>query len=165
MSTIFSIYEAIKFHKNLTNRIITVTGLGVKKPCNINVKVGSLASDIINYLGGYTKIKNIKLVAGGPMMGRAIISDDLVVTPNLNCLLLIEKVSFDTTIACMRCGKCVEKCPCNLSPVLIKDNIDNIEKLRSLHPERCIECGLCTFVCPSKIDVRKYVKNAKKKVR
>ena len=62
-------------------------------------------------------------------------------------------------------GRCVKNCPSHLSPVLIKDKINNIDDLKCLHPEKCVECGLCSYVCPSKIKVRKYVQEAKQKVK
>ena len=33
----------------------------------------------------------------------------------------------------------------------------NREKLKKLHPEYCIECGLCSYSCTSKINVLDYV--------
>ena len=42
---------------------------------------------------------------------------------------------------------------------------ENIEKLKSLHPEKCIGCGLCSYICPAKLFVRERVKEAKDIVR
>ena len=52
-----------------------------------------------------------------------------------------------------------------LSPVLIKDNLNNIEELKKLHPEKCIECGSCSFICPSGLRIRECVKLAKEKIK
>ena len=41
----------------------------------------------------------------------------------------------------------------------------NDERLKSLNVGKCIECGLCSYVCPSKIAVREYVRKAKEKLR
>jgi electron transport complex protein RnfC len=65
----------------------------------------------------------------------------------------------------MRCGKCVENCPAKLSPVLIGDSLNNIEKLKKLEPMRCVECGLCSYICPAKINVREKIRLAKEKLR
>ena len=43
-------------------------------------------------------------------------------------------------------------------------NIGNIKELECLKADECIECGLCSYICPSKIEVREFVKAAKEKV-
>ena len=99
------------------------------------------------------------------MMGTSLSSDDLMVTPNLNCVLIIKKSKDEESLPCIRCGKCVEVCPAKLSPVLIKENLKSAEKLQKLQVEKCIECGLCSYVCPSNLNMRECVKLAKSKVR
>lgn len=165
VSTIYAIYEALKLNKPLIERIVTFTGEMLKKPQNIYVKVGTPIKEVIAGLDGYKRNKDVILVAGGPMMGSSLIDDDFVVTPNLNCILLLKDNLKEEELNCLRCGKCVKACPSFLSPVLIKDKLNNLDDLRLLQPERCIECGLCSFVCPSKINVRKYVQEAKQKVK
>ena len=32
-----------------------------------------------------------------------------------------------------------------------------------LESEKCIECGLCSYVCPANINVREYVRKAKRR--
>ena len=97
-------------------------------------------------------------------MGTALNNDELIVTSNLNCVLIQKDLPNDKIEECLRCGKCVDVCPAKLSPVLIKDNVKNISLLHDLEPNRCIECGLCSFICPSKIPVREFVKLAKKEI-
>ena len=163
ISTIYSIYEALKYNKPLTERVITITGDALSKPQNILVKNGTLVKDIIDQIGGLKKCRKIKFIAGGPMMGKSLPSDDLVVTPNLSCVVVLKDDTNEEEYDCIRCGKCVSACPAKLAPVLIKDNIGNEKMLKKLKPNRCIECGLCSYICPSKIDVRQYVKLANTK--
>ena len=162
VSTMYAIYEALKYHKPLVERIVTFTGESLKTPQNVLVKNGTLVTDIIEYLGG-TINNDYLLIAGGPMMGSDIEDKDLVITANLNCVLLKEPLE-DIIVNCMRCGKCTNVCPAHLSPVLIKDNLDNVKKLCKLRAKRCIGCGLCSYVCPSKIRLRELVGEAKKKI-
>lgn len=162
VSTMYAIYEALKYHKPLVERIVTFTGEFLKSPQNVLVKNGTLVTDIIEYLGG-TINNDYLLIAGGPMMGSDIEDKDLVITANLNCVLLKEPLE-DIIVNCMRCGKCTNVCPAHLSPVLIKDNLDNVKKLCKLKAKRCIGCGLCSYVCPSKIRLRELVGEAKKKI-
>ena len=163
VSTIYAIYEMLKYNRPLTERIITITGTGVNKPTNVKVKIGALLSEIIENIDGYKDIKNPLFIAGGPMMGNSLPTDDLVVTKDLNCVLVIDDIE-TTNYPCINCGKCTEVCPSNILPVLIMKNYNNEKKLKDLKPEKCIECGLCSYVCPSKIEVREFVRIAKGKV-
>lgn len=164
VSTIFAIYKALKFQRATSKRLVTITGEMFKEPVNVLVKIGTNIHEVIEKLGGYKNKHNLKIIAGGPMMGTSLISDDVVVTKNLNCILIIENIDDYDEIACMRCGKCDHLCPAKISPVLIKNNINDKEYLEKLEPKRCMECGLCSYICPSKIDLRTYVKMAKKEV-
>ena len=164
VSTVYAIYEALKFHKPLTERIVTFTGENLKRPQNVMVKIGTSASEVIKKVGGLNR-KDALYIAGGPMMGKSIPSDDIIINANDNCILVLDKIDFVESTKCIRCGKCVENCPAMLSPVLISENLNNIDVLRKLEPNRCSFCGICSYVCPSKINVREFVRNAKEKLR
>lgn len=163
VSTIYAIYEMLKYNRPLTERVITITGPGIKKKTNVKVKIGALASEIIANIDGYKDIKNPLFIAGGPMMGSSVSTDDIIITKDLNCILVIED-HFEKNMPCIKCGKCMEVCPIGISPVLIMNNHDNMDKLKCLKPDKCIECGLCSYICPSKIEVREFVRIAKEKV-
>lgn len=162
VSTIYAINQALKYDKPIIERIVTFTGEGIKKPQNVLVKIGTKIIDVIK--NDNSLKKEITLIANGPMMG-SLTDEDLVITPDLNCVLVLQDKKPTRTKECLRCGKCVNFCPAYLSPVMIRDSIDNIDKLKVLHPEKCISCGLCSYVCPSKLDVRNYVQNAKEKLK
>lgn len=164
VSTVYAIYEALKYKKPLTERIVTFTGENLKRPQNVMVKIGTPASEVIKKVGGINK-KEVTYVAGGPMMGMEIPTDDVIVNCNDNCILVLNNVKQDIEQTCIRCGKCVENCPSKLAPVLIKDALNNTKKLKKLEPNRCIECGLCSYICPAKINVREKVRLAKEKLR
>ena len=163
VSTIYAIYEMLKYNRPLTERIITITGTGIKKPTNVKVKIGALLSEIIENIEGYKDIKNPLFIAGGPMMGNSLPTDELVVTKDLNCVLVIDDIE-RVNYPCIKCGKCTYVCPSKIYPVLIMENYNNEKSLAKLKPEKCIECGLCSYVCPSKIEVREFVRIAKGKV-
>ena len=99
------------------------------------------------------------------MMGIQVPTEDIVINCNDNCILVLNDVKENIEQACMRCGKCVENCPAKLSPVLIKDSLNNTNKLKKLQPNRCVECGLCSYICPAKINIREKVRLAKEKLR
>lgn len=157
VSTIYSIYELLKYNRPPTEKIITVGGEGVKKTANYKVKIGTNFSELMLKTDGYSKIKNPILVAGGKMMGTSIPSDELIITKNLNTILVLEDTE-QKSKECMKCGKCSEVCPVGLMPVMI---IDNQEKSNKLRLDKCIECGLCSYVCPAKIEVREILKSIK----
>jgi len=163
ITTIYSIYKALKFNKSLTSRIVTFAGSMLKKSVNIKVKYGTLVSDVLKEL----KIKkgDYKLIIGGPMMGYSVDTEDIVITAEVNAVLVLPLSSEVNENECIRCGKCVSICPAKICPVLIMNNVNDREKLVDLQPERCIACGLCSYVCPSKINVREFVQSAQKKVK
>lgn len=164
VSTMYAIYEALKYKKPLTERIVTFTGPNLKRPQNVMVKIGTSASEIIKKVGGLNN-KKATFVAGGPMMGTGIPTDDIIINTNDNCILVLDDIKEDVEETCMRCGKCIENCPTKLSPVLIKENLNKIDKLKKLHPEKCVECGLCSYICPAKINLREKVREARQKLR
>lgn len=163
VSTIYAIYEMFKYNRPLTERIITITGTGIKNRRNVKVKIGATISEIIANLDGYNNLKNPIFIAGGPMMGNSLPVDDVIITKDLNAVLVIED-DFEKNLPCIKCGKCIEVCPAGIYPVFIMNNGNNIDKLKELKPGKCIECGLCSFICPSKIEVREFVRMAKVKV-
>lgn len=161
VSTIYSIYEVLKYNRPQTEKIVTISGPGIKKPANYKVKIGTNFSEIILKTEGYNKkIKNPVLVAGGALMGTSIESDELIITKDLNTILVLEEPE---TISkqCIKCGKCSEVCPAGLMPVMIIDNKDRADKLKI---DKCIECGLCSYVCPAKIEVRELLRNIKEEL-
>lgn len=165
ISTIYAIYSALKYNRALTERTITFAGDMLKVPQNVVVKIGTPVHEVIESIEGYKRAKNMTFIAGGPMMGNSLPSDDLVVTPNMNCVLVIKKTEDELALPCIRCGKCITACPAMLSPVLIKDNLNNVEELKKLHVEKCIECGSCSYICPSGLKIRECVKLAKEKIK
>ena len=99
------------------------------------------------------------------MMGSEIPDKELVVSANLNCVLAQDVCDKEEVNVCIRCGKCTDVCPAQLSPVLIRDNIDKPNNLRKLKVKRCMECGLCSYICPSKIKLREIVIQSKEKIK
>ncbi len=163
LATIYSMYEALKFNTSTDKRIISISGDRIIEPINALGRIGSDMKKLVSNLE-LVPDDTIKFVAGGPMMGRAIPTSDLIATKSLNCVLFIDDYEEKIVHPCFRCGRCIDVCPVDIAPVLIKDSIRKTEELKKLNPEKCIECGLCSFICPSNIDVRSFVKKAKRSV-
>jgi electron transport complex protein RnfD len=68
---------------------------------------------------------------------------------------------------CIRCGKCMVSCCKNLSPILIKEAADkgNWNRVKSLKADYCDSCGHCSYMCPSRIELKGAVLNAKQKIQ
>jgi Na+-transporting NADH:ubiquinone oxidoreductase subunit A len=66
--------------------------------------------------------------------------------------------------ACINCGFCAEVCPVDILPQFTYKNIlaDEIEEALNHGLLDCVECCLCTYVCPSKIELKNILKEAKK---
>ena len=167
VSTIFAIYEALKYHKPMIDRVVSFTGDGLKKIYNVRVKIGTLAQDVITFLGGYQAYEEMLLVAGGPLMGTAFPTDEIAISPEINCILALPHEKEDDVLPCIRCGKCAEACPAKLSPTGIDKAYrkKNKKQLEQLEVERCIGCGLCSYVCPSNRNVRKQIALARQLLR
>lgn len=167
VSTIFAIYEALKYHKPMIDRVVSFTGDGLKKIYNVRVKIGTLAQDVITFLGGYQAYEEMLLVAGGPLMGTAFPTDEIVISPEINCILALPHEKEEDVLPCIRCGKCAEACPAKLSPTGIDKAYrkKNKKQLEQLEVERCIGCGLCSYVCPSNRNVRKQIALARQLLR
>jgi electron transport complex protein RnfD len=71
------------------------------------------------------------------------------------------------TYDCLRCGACMRVCCHKLSPILIKQAFDkkNVEAMSKLNADYCTGCGHCSYVCPSRIDLKGTVLRSKAMLR
>ncbi|MDD3171741.1 MAG: SLBB domain-containing protein, partial [Bacilli bacterium] len=148
----------------LVEKMITISGRGLNDPKNVYVKIGTKLNDIIEYIGGYTPdLKEAYFIAGGPMTGKSIAFDSMVVNRSLTSVIVMPKLIDDTVYNCLGCGKCVESCPAFLSPVQIKSALDSNDRelLKELRADKCVQCGLCSYICPSRIELTESVTKAK----
>ena len=163
VSTIVGLYKAIKYNIPVMKRFITITGDGIKTPKNFRVRVGTSIKDLIPLCDGYKNPEKDKVfILGGPMMGASVPSDDIIISKTVTSILVFDKVDFKEE-PCVRCGSCVLSCPVHLEPVQIMNAVKAMDKerIKMLNPLRCIECGLCSYSCTSKIPVTDYVRRAK----
>ena len=163
VSTMVGIYKAIKYNMPVIKRDITVTGDGINSPKNFRVRVGTSIRDLIPLCGGYKNPDKEKVfILGGPMMGNAIPSDDCIITKTVTSIIVLDKTEYHEE-PCVRCGSCVLSCPVHLEPVQIMNTVKALDKerIKMLNPLRCIECGLCSYTCTSKIPVTDYIRKAK----
>lgn len=152
VGTAFAIYEAVMKNKPLISRVITVTGKSLKNPSNLLARLGTPFSQLIEECGGLPADTG-KIIGGGPMMGKALISTDIPMTKGSSGLLIMnEKESRRAEVEpCIRCAKCVGACPMGLEPYLLSTlSSQHVwDRAEAEDITSCIECGSCAFTCPS----------------
>ncbi len=165
VATVAAIAEAAFYGKPMISRIVTLTGLGIDRPCNLDVPIGTPLRDLIG-LGGGLSAGLRQLLIGGPMMGFACHDLDMPVTKAVNCLLALspeEAPDPGPALACIRCGSCAQVCPVSLLPQQLywHARARDLDKVRDYNLFDCIECGCCAVVCPSHIPLVQYYRFAK----
>ena len=152
VGTVFAVYQAVMKHKPLFERYTTVTGEHIKQPGNFLVRMGTPFKDLIAACGGLPEGDN-KVLAGGPMMGKSVISLEVPVTKGTNSITVLTDADAHRKPIepCIRCGKCVEVCPMGLEPYLLAtlSAFKHYERLEHEDVVSCISCGSCQFTCPS----------------
>ena len=152
VGTAFAVYEAVMKNKPLFERYTTVTGKKLANPGNFQVRMGTPMKDLIDFCGGMPEGDN-KLLAGGPMMGKALTSVDVPICKGTNSVTIIsdEEARRKEPQPCIRCAKCVGVCPMGLEPYLLAklSEVKNWERAESEDITSCIECGSCHYTCPA----------------
>ena len=152
VGTAFAVYEAVMKNKPLFERYTTVTGKKLANPGNFQVRMGTPMKDLIDFCGGMPEGDN-KLLAGGPMMGKALTSDEVPICKGTNSVTIIsdEEARRKAPQPCIRCAKCVGVCPMGLEPYLLAklSEVKNWERAESEDITSCIECGSCHYTCPA----------------
>lgn len=150
--TAYAVYQAVMKHKPLFERYTTVTGKQVKNPGNYLVRIGTTFGELICACGGMPQGDN-KVLAGGPMMGKSVMSLDVPVTKGTNSITILsgDDARRKAIQPCIRCGKCVDACPMGLEPYLLATlSANNLyDRLENEGVTSCMSCGSCQFTCPS----------------
>ncbi len=167
VGTIYAVYEAIQKNKPLLERVVTVTGKSLDKPANYLARIGTPLKTLIEASGGIPENTG-KIIGGGPMMGKALLSADLPVTKGTSGILLIsqEESVRKPMRACIRCAKCVNVCPMGLNPtfLMVDTQQQDWERAERGHIVDCIECGSCSFTCPSNRPLLDFIRMGKQQI-
>jgi electron transport complex protein RnfC len=164
VGTAFAVYEAVQKNKPLFERVVTVTGKSVAKPCNILARIGTPVNELIEFAGGLPEDTG-KVVNGGPMMGKAVSTITVPVTKGTSGVLIFpeESAARPENYNCIRCGRCVSVCPMGIEPYQVK-NMAVVKMFEELEKERvldCIECGSCAYTCPAGVPLLDYIRQGK----
>lgn len=168
VASVATIAEAFETGLPLIERIVTVTGNGVRKPANLIVPVGTLLEDLIAACGGLTD-DAAEVVLGGPMMGTAVSNLKAPVMKGTTGVVVLTKseVRPRDSLPCIRCGHCLDSCPVFLNPQLLGNlaKSGEIEAMTENHLGDCMLCGCCSYVCPSNIPLSQMFHAAKDAAR
>ena len=165
ISTVKAISDAIQTGMPLIERVATVTGEKIKNPGNYIVKIGTSVKELIDYCGGTTD-DDVLIKMGGPMMGFALSDLNVPMMKGSNGIIAIDT---DQTAEqpCIKCGRCVDVCPMELSPLYFAKYADeeNWQGMKDKNVMDCVECRCCEYICSSKIPLVTKIKAGKNAVR
>lgn len=166
-STALAVYEAVQKNKPLIERVVTITGKGVKEPKNLLTRMGTPISALIEAAGGLPEDAG-KVINGGPMMGRAMINLDSPVTKGCSGITVMsgkDAVRGEAS-QCIKCAKCVSACPMGLEPYYLSKMAQkkNWDEMETQMITSCIECGCCQATCPSYLPLLDWVRLGKQTV-
>ena len=167
VGTAFAVYQAVMKHKPLFERYTTVTGKRLQNPGNYLVRMGTPMQMLIDLCGGMPEGDN-KLLAGGPMMGKALTSTEVPICKGTNSVTILsdDDARRKEPQPCIRCAKCVGACPMGLEPYLLAklSVFKNWEKAEQEYIVSCIECGSCQFTCPAHRPLLDNIRHGKQTV-
>ncbi len=163
VTSAFSVWEAVARQKPLYERPLTVGGECVIEPKNFWARIGTPADILFKNAKGLLRPPE-KVILGGPMRGHLQKFLESPILPGTAALLALprEIAGGGEEEPCIRCGRCVEVCPVEISPVMItlaaERNLNDLA--REYGAEECIECGNCGFVCPSRRPMLELIRRA-----
>jgi Na+-translocating ferredoxin:NAD+ oxidoreductase subunit C len=152
----------------LIERIVTVSGPGVRRPANVRVPIGTPVRELLAHCGG-TVPETREMVMGGPMMGSSLCSIDVPVLKGTSGVLAFTDV--ETARAnewsCLKCGRCLDACANFLNPSVLarQARAGDLPALEANFVMDCMECGACSFSCPSNIPIVQLIRVAKSSIR
>ena len=166
ISTTKAISDAIQKGMPLIQRVVTVTGERLKHPGNFVVKIGTNTRDLIDYCGGIIGQGEVTVKAGGPMMGFVLTDTNVPIMKGSNGIIAVD-TDHAAEQPCIKCGRCVDVCPMELSPLYFAKYADqeNWQGMKDMHVMDCIECRSCEYICSSKIPLVAKIKAGKTAVR
>ncbi|BFP39405.1 electron transport complex subunit RsxC [Flavobacteriaceae bacterium GF1] len=169
VATAAEIGRLLPHGRGIQERVITITGPGVKKKGNYLIPVGTPLRFVLEHVGVEEEISEVYM--GGPMMGVAVSNLDISIVKGTSGILVFTRKDVNQSskiYPCIKCGACVDACPILLNPsklgILAKFEAYD-EMASDYHLMDCFECGSCTYVCPSHIPLVQYFRLAKRVVR
>ncbi len=170
VQTALSVYDAIVLGLPVTNRFIHISGDCLNSAAIMNVKIGTLLSDLAHQCGGF-KRKPAKILINGKLVGNSVDSINVPITKCVKSISFLPENQLPDQLQeeCIRCGNCQKICPVGLFPESLyrvslqlnpEDNYVSFTRQTAI---LCTECGLCNSVCPSRIPLCQIISKLKDK--
>ncbi|AUC54693.1 MAG: electron transport complex subunit RsxC [Sagittula sp.] len=153
-ATAQAVHHAVRYGEPLVSRVVTVSGKGIRRPANVRVLIGTPVADLLEHCGGLVEEPD-RLLLGGPMMGMPIANRRVPLVKGTNGVLALTRAETRKAdvMPCIRCGTCVQACPCGLTPFEMNAKIqaDDLDGAAGVGLLDCVSCGCCSYICPSNI--------------
>ena len=169
VATTAEIGRLLPHGQGIQERVITISGPGVKKKGNYLIPIGTPLRYVLEQVGAADNISEVYM--GGPMMGVAVSNLDISITKGTSGIIVFGEQDVNKTdkiFPCIKCGACVDACPISLNPskLGILAKAEAYETMADdFHLMDCFECGSCSFVCPSNIPLVQYFRLSKSILR
>jgi electron transport complex protein RnfC len=165
VATTAEIGRLLPHGRGIQERVITITGPGVKKKGNYLIPIGTPLRFVLEQVGAGENVSEVYM--GGPMMGVAVSNLDISITKGTSVIVVFTEKEVkrpEKIYPCIKCGACVDACPISLNPsqlgILAKfEAYDEMAAKYNLMD--CFECGSCSYVCPSHIPLVQYFRLSK----
>lgn len=148
----------------IAESFITVYGSAVEGNKVLALKKEATYREIIKAVNGSVD-KIAKVVDGGSLNGKQVYNLDNKITYESRSILFLsnEDLPSNEAYSCINCSKCLRACPEGLNPIKLYDLYKRNEKEEFIKfgGDKCIDCGLCSYVCPSNIEIAQAIKTAK----
>jgi electron transport complex protein RnfC len=168
VQTAVAVAEAVDEKQPVVDRVVSVSGHGIKNPKNLIVPLGTPIKELLDYCNGLVSKESVLLI-GGTMTGFRAESTDIPITKTGFGIIILSKAEYKEyeSRVCIRCAKCVDACPVYISPNRITDFINNdyLEEAEALSLASCIECGSCAYVCPASRPLLRWLREGKARLR
>lgn len=167
VSSAIAVYEAVQKNKPLIERVVTLTGKHLGSTHNFMVRFGTSLDSLLALAGGLPE-GDVKVLNGGPMMGRAIVDTSGPIIKGCSGVTILsgKEAARGKEGACIKCAKCVEACPMGLEPYLLSRlaRLQKWDMAEEHNTVDCIECGCCSYTCPSNLPLLDYIRIGKQTV-
>ncbi|HFD11094.1 MAG TPA: electron transport complex subunit RsxC [Crenotrichaceae bacterium] len=166
IATVATIDHVITTGEPAMQRIVTISGPGIRLPGNYSVAIGTPVRHLLNHCN-ITDDKIIPII-GGIMMGQPARFMYCSIQKETYSVWIPENVT-PTAIPqpCIHCSECAYVCPRELQPQTLfrltkAQHWNQLEQDNYL--SECIECGACDLVCPSHIQLTQTFVQAKQRI-
>lgn len=162
---IYDLIDVVKLGEAIKNEeikeYITVYGSAIDGNKVIVVNKDFTYREIFEKLNGKEE-KLEKVMKNGVLNGTPVYNLDSKIDENVKSILFLSKEDLPNQekYGCIRCSKCLRKCPKGLNPIKLYELSKRKEKDEFIKfgGDKCIDCNLCTYICPSNVELAQEIK-------